>query len=79
MHSYYTRNNNPYQYGHYSIFVAEVASTVNEVLLSKHLLKTSKDKEAVFYGYERLCDKTLYIIDDKAVSDLFDYRGKHER
>ena len=33
MHSYYTRHNNPYQYGYYSIFVAEVASTVNELLL----------------------------------------------
>ena len=29
MHSYYARQNNPYQYGDYSIFVAEVASTVN--------------------------------------------------
>ena len=41
MHSYYTRSNNSYQYGNYSIFVAEVASTVNEILLSKYLLKTS--------------------------------------
>ena len=42
MHSYYTRHNNPYQYGDYSIFVAEVASTVNELLLAKYLLKTRK-------------------------------------
>ena len=49
MHSYYTRNNNPYQYGDYAIFVAEVASTVNELLLAKYLLKTSKDnKEKLF-------------------------------
>ena len=49
MHSYYTRNNNPYQYGDYAIFVAEVASTVNEILLAKYLLKTSKDnKEKLF-------------------------------
>ena len=38
IHSYYTRNNNPYQYGHYSIFVAEVASTVNELLLAKYFI-----------------------------------------
>lgn len=49
MHSYYTRHNNPYQYGDYAIFVAEVASTVNEILLAKYLLKTSKDnKEKLF-------------------------------
>ena len=45
MHSYYTRHNNPYQYGDYAIFVAEVASTVNELLLAKYLLKTSTDKQ----------------------------------
>src|SRR5699024_6437220 len=33
-HSYYTKNNQPYRYGNYSIFVAEVASTTNEALLS---------------------------------------------
>ena len=45
MHSYYTRTSNPYQYGDYAIFVAEVASTVNELLLAKYLLKTSTDKQ----------------------------------
>lgn len=45
MHSYYTRTNNEFAYGHYSIFVAEVASTVNELLLAKYLLKTTKDKK----------------------------------
>lgn len=45
MHSYYTINNQPIQYGDYPIFVAEVASTVNEILLSKYLLKTSNNKE----------------------------------
>ena len=49
MHSYYARKNNPYQYGDYAIFVAEVASTVNELLLAKHLLKKSNnDKEKLF-------------------------------
>lgn len=49
MHSYYARHNNPYQYGDYTIFVAEVASTVNELLLAKYLLKNSTDnKEKLF-------------------------------
>ena len=43
MHSYLTRHNNPYQTGEYKIFVAEVASTVNELLLAKYMLKNSKD------------------------------------
>ena len=44
MHSFYTRKNQPYQYGDYPIFVAEVASTVNELILAKHMLKVSTNK-----------------------------------
>ena len=44
MHSLYTRRNQPFQYGDYTIFVAEVASTLNEALLTDYLLKTSQDK-----------------------------------
>lgn len=54
MHSYYTRSNNSYQYGNYSIFVAEVASTVNEILLSKYLLKTSNSKEEKLFILDNL-------------------------
>ncbi len=39
MHSYYARRTQPYHYSNYSIFVAEVASTLNEQLLSAHLRK----------------------------------------
>lgn len=44
MHSYFTRHNQPFQYGDYTIFVAEVASTLNEGLLTAHLLKTTTDR-----------------------------------
>lgn len=44
MHSYYSNKSNPHASADYTIFVAEIASTVNEVLLIKHLLKTTKDK-----------------------------------
>ena len=63
MHSYYARKTNDYQYGDYSIFVAEVASTVNEVLLAKHLLKTSKDKEEKLFILDNLMNlfkSTIY-------------------
>ncbi len=43
MHSHYTWSTQPFIYGDYTIFVAEVASTVNEALLMEHLLKTTED------------------------------------
>lgn len=46
MHSFFTRTNQPYQYGDYTIFVAEVASTLNEGLLTEYLLKNTTDKAA---------------------------------
>lgn len=45
MHSYYSNHTQPYSKSGYAIFVAEVASTVNEVLLLKYLLKTTDDKD----------------------------------
>lgn len=49
VHSYYTRKYQPYRYGNYSIFVAEVASTCNEVLLTEYLLDHLEDeKEKLF-------------------------------
>lgn len=44
MHSWYTRKNNPLQYADYSIFVAEVPSTVNELLLAYHKLEHTTDR-----------------------------------
>lgn len=44
MHSYFTRTHQPFQYGDYTIFVAEVASTLNEGLLTEYLLKTTTDQ-----------------------------------
>ncbi len=43
MHSYFTRKTQPYIYGDYTIFVAEVASTLNEALLTDYLLQTRDD------------------------------------
>ncbi len=49
IHSYFSNNNQPYMKADYKIFVAEVASTVNEVLLVKYLLKTATDKKLKKY------------------------------
>ncbi|WP_226480740.1 oligoendopeptidase F [Natrinema amylolyticum] len=45
MHSELTKDEQPYIYSNYEIFVAEVASTVNEALLTNHLLETVDDPE----------------------------------
>jgi oligoendopeptidase F len=44
MHSELTNDAQPWQYSSYDIFVAEVASTVNETLLTHHLLETVDDE-----------------------------------
>jgi oligoendopeptidase F len=49
VHSYYTRKTQPYPYGGYSIFVAEVASTCNEALLNDYILKTTEDPQERLY------------------------------
>ena len=43
MHSEFTSETQPYVYADYDIFIAEVASTVNETLLTRHLLDTVED------------------------------------
>lgn len=45
VHSYYTTTHQPFRYGNYSIFVAEVASTCNEALLSEYLLHHLDDEK----------------------------------
>jgi oligoendopeptidase F len=45
MHSYFSNKHQPYPTSHYSIFVAEVASTFSEALLMDHLLKTITDED----------------------------------
>ena len=49
IHSYFSNKSQPYSKADYKIFVAEVASTVNEVLLIRHLLATEKDKKIKKY------------------------------
>ena len=43
LHSHFSRKNQEFVYGDYTIFVAEVSSTVNEALLMEHLLNTETD------------------------------------
>ncbi len=47
MHSYFSIKNNSYKNSNYQIFVAEIASTVNEMLLANYLLKESDEKTKI--------------------------------
>ncbi len=49
MHSYLSNKTQPFIYAHYKIFVAEVASTCNEILLMEYLLKNTTDKKERAY------------------------------
>ena len=63
LHSWYSTANQPVSTADYVIFVAEVASTCNEILLVRHLLKTTTDKRERMYLINHFLDSfkgTLY-------------------
>lgn len=63
MHSYYSNQNNPYLYSGYKIFVAEVASTVNEMLLNYYMLEhasDNKEKRSILSDMMDLFKSTIY-------------------
>lgn len=63
LHTYFSQANQPYAKSEYRIFVAEVASTVNEVLLLKYMLKEAKDvnlKKFLLNYYLDSIRSTLY-------------------
>ncbi|MFC7214746.1 oligoendopeptidase F [Saliphagus sp. GCM10025334] len=63
MHSELTKDEQPYIYSSYEIFTAEVASTVNEALLTHHLLETVEDPEfrkAILNEFLERVRSTLY-------------------
>jgi oligoendopeptidase F len=63
MHSELTSEHQPHVYASYEIFVAEIASTVNEALLTHHLLETLEDealRRAVLDEYLERFRSTLF-------------------
>lgn len=56
VHSYLTRHNQDYHYGDYPIFLAEIASTTNESLLTNYLLKTNSDPKFQAYVLNQYLD-----------------------
>ena len=80
MHSYYSRNYNYYQNSEYRIFVAEVASTVNELLLSKYMIEHSENKEEKMFIIKNLMElyratiyrQTMFAEFEKKISNMID-------
>ena len=78
MHSYYSAKHQPYAYYDYVIFVAEVASTFNEQLLSRHLMDRAKDDRHRAYLVNRQIDamrgtilrQTMFAEFEKITHDL---------
>ena len=49
MHSAFSNKTQPYVYAQYPIFLAEIASTVNEVLMVFHMMETARDDQERLY------------------------------
>jgi len=52
IHSYFSSQNQPFELSHYVIYVAEVASQTNEMLLFRYFLKNAKSTQEKLYFYE---------------------------
>lgn len=57
LHSYYSDETQPYVYAGYKIFVAEVASTVNESLLMNYMIESTNDKSQKAYLINHFLEK----------------------
>ena len=62
VHSYLSQKTQPFLYGDYSIFSAEIASTVNETLLHNYLMKTTKDPKIRAYLLNQRIDRIRSLI-----------------
>ena len=78
IHTWYSNENQPYVYAGYKIFVAEVASTCNEALLIRYLLKQCKEKKERAYLLNHFLEsfratlfrQTMFAEFEKTVHEL---------
>ncbi len=83
IHSYLSRKNQPFIYSSYGIFVAEVASTVNEVLLINYLLENAKTKSEKAYLLGHFIDafratvyrQTMFAEFEKIINEYVEAGG----
>ncbi len=77
MHSELTSETQPYVYSGYEIFVAEVASTVNEALLTRHLLDVVEDERFRRHVLDEYLERFRSTLFRQAMFAAFEYRA-HE-
>ena len=73
LHTYYSNANQPYAKADYRIFVAEVASTVNEVLLQKYILSQTKDVNMKKYLLNYFLDTVRTTLHRQTMFAEFEY------
>lgn len=73
LHSYFSAHNQPYAKSDYRIFVAEVASTVNEVLLLKYMLADAKDCQLKKYLLNYYLDSIRATLHRQTMFAEFEY------
>ncbi len=78
LHSFYTHKHQPYHYSDYTIFVAEVASTLNEMLLMDYLLKKTTDSRTKLYLLNKYVDQIRGTVYNQALFAEFE-KTIHEK
>lgn len=78
LHSFYTHKHQPYHYSDYTIFVAEVASTLNEALLMDYLLKNTGDPRKKLYLLNKYVDQIRGTVYNQALFAEFE-KTIHEK
>ena len=73
MHSYYSDLNQSFTYASYPIFLAEIASTVNEILLEEYMLKNAKTKKEKIYYISDYLDKFKATVYRQTMFAEFEY------
>ncbi len=78
MHSWYSSKNQPYEYASYEIFLAEIASTFNEELLTQYLLQTAKDTKHRAWIINRQIDAIRATIFRQTMFSEFEKKTHEE-
>lgn len=75
LHTYFSSANQPWAKSDYKIFVAEVASTVNEVLLLKYMLGNAQDNELKKYLLNYYLDMIRATLHRQTMFAEFEYEA----
>ncbi len=79
LHSYYSIHNNCYQDHNYVIFLAEIASTVNEMLFYNYFLKHSKDRKEKLLVLNEMLDMFKATIYRQTMFAEFELKAHKKR